>query len=102
VHAGADFLLMTAMPGTTLQNAGITEDERAGMQRELGGIIAALHEVTGSAFGYPQRGLVATWSAAFLGMVDDVLADAARFDVELPGRLRLCGSWCSTGWTCWT
>jgi aminoglycoside phosphotransferase (APT) family kinase protein len=84
VHAGEDFLLMTALPGTTLQNAGITGDERAGMQRELGGMIAALHEVTGSGFGYPQRGLVATWSAAFLGMVDDVLADAARFEVELP------------------
>jgi len=84
VHAGEDFLLMTALPGTTLQSAGLTADERVPLRRELGGMIAALHEVTGSGFGYPQRGLVTTWSAAFLGMMDDVLADAARFEVELP------------------
>ncbi|HET6292177.1 MAG TPA: aminoglycoside phosphotransferase family protein [Kribbella sp.] len=84
VHAGEDFLLMTALPGTTLQNAGVTGDERALLWRELGGMVAAFHEVTGSGFGYPQRGLVASWSTAFLGMMDDVLADAARFEVELP------------------
>jgi aminoglycoside phosphotransferase (APT) family kinase protein len=82
IHIGDDYLLMTALPGTTMQ--GVPDDERAVLQRELGGIVSTLHEVTGSAFGYPQKGLVATWSAAFLSMVDDVLADASRFVVQLP------------------
>jgi aminoglycoside phosphotransferase (APT) family kinase protein len=84
VHIGDDYLLMTALPGTTMQSAGITGAERGRLRRELGQIVASLHEVTGSGFGYPQKGLVASWSEAFLSMVNDVLADAARFVVELP------------------
>ncbi len=84
VHTGEDYLLMTALPGTTMQSAGIAGAERARLRRELGGIVASLHEVTGTGFGYPQKGLVATWSDAFLAMVDDVLADAERFAVTLP------------------
>jgi aminoglycoside phosphotransferase (APT) family kinase protein len=82
VHTGADYLLMTALPGTTMQ--GVSGPERATLRRELGGIVATLHEVTGPGFGYPQKGLVPTWSAAFLSMIDDVLADASRFAVKLP------------------
>ncbi|WP_433007751.1 phosphotransferase family protein [Kribbella sp. CA-294648] len=82
VHTGADYLLMTALPGTTMR--GVTGPERAGLRRELGAIVATLHEVTGPGFGYPQKGLVSTWSAAFLSMIDDVLGDADRFAVELP------------------
>lgn len=82
VYTGDDFLLMTALPGTTMQ--GVAGDERAALRRELGGIVSTLHEVTGPGFGYPQKGLVATWSEAFLSMIDDVLADAVRFAVDLP------------------
>lgn len=86
MYAGDDFLLMTALPGTTWlsQTKAITGDERARLRRELGGILASLHTVTGTGFGYPQKGLTETWSAAFLSMIDDVLGDAARFDVQLP------------------
>ena len=84
VHTGDDYLLMTALPGTTMQSAGIVGPARARLRRELGGIVASLHEVTGTGFGYPQKGLVATWSDAFLAMVDDVLADAERYAVVLP------------------
>jgi len=47
----------------------ITEDERAGCSVILGGIIAALHEVDGFLPSAIPAGTVATWSAAFLGMV---------------------------------
>ncbi|TCN35034.1 phosphotransferase family enzyme [Kribbella orskensis] len=80
VHEGEDYLLMTALPGTTLQSAGAG----AGVRGELGGIVASLHEVTGTGFGYPQKGLVQRWSEAFLSMVDDVLGDAERYAVRLP------------------
>jgi aminoglycoside phosphotransferase (APT) family kinase protein len=82
IHVGADHLLMSALPGTTMR--GVTGPERATLRRELGGIVASLHEVTGPGFGYPPKGLVPTWSGAFLSMIDDVLADAARFAIELP------------------
>ncbi|MFC9694133.1 phosphotransferase family protein [Kribbella sp. NPDC056951] len=85
VHSGTDFLLMTALPGVTLNSVS---GERAQYRRELGGIVSTLHEVTGTdGFGYPQRGLKDSWSKAFLGMFDDILADAVRYDVALPPKV---------------
>jgi hypothetical protein len=46
--------------------------------------VAALHEVTGPGFGYPQLGLHRSWTSAFFAMVDAVRGDAERFGVELP------------------
>lgn len=83
VHAGDDFLLMTALPGTTWFSQADQLD-RPPLRRELGRLVADLHKITGPEFGYPQKGLVSTWNTAFLAMMDDVLRDAARFGVELP------------------
>ncbi|WP_143465689.1 phosphotransferase family protein [Kribbella sp. ALI-6-A] len=83
VYADAELLLMTALPGTTLLQS--VPAERWSYRRELGAIVRSLHEVVGAdGFGYPQRGLLSTWATAFLRMLDDVLADAERFGVELP------------------
>jgi aminoglycoside phosphotransferase (APT) family kinase protein len=83
VYADAEVLLMTALPGTTMQ--GLAAAERTSYRRELGAIVRSLHEVVGAdGFGYPQRGLVSTWAVAFQRMLDDVLADAERYGVELP------------------
>ncbi|MFC0623554.1 phosphotransferase family protein [Kribbella deserti] len=84
VHAGEDFLLMTALPGTSWHSQTISGDDRTRLRKELGAIVAGLHEVTGSAFGYPQQGLTTSWSTAFLAMIDDLLADATAYDVPLP------------------
>ncbi|WP_198676185.1 phosphotransferase family protein [Kribbella monticola] len=83
VHAGDDFLLMTALPGTTWFS--LTESlDRPRLRRELGSLVAELHKITHTAFGYPQKGLADSWDKAFLAMIDDILHDAAHFDVELP------------------
>ncbi|GAA1545819.1 aminoglycoside phosphotransferase family protein [Kribbella lupini] len=83
VYADAEVLLMTALPGTTMR--GLTTAERTTYRRELGAIVRNLHEIVGAdGFGYPQRGLVSTWAVAFQRMLDDVLADAERYCVELP------------------
>ncbi|TDB78336.1 phosphotransferase family protein [Micromonospora sp. KC723] len=93
LHAGVDrtvaprdFLLMTECPGGDWRSRGGQLDaaDRARLRKELGTMVAALHEVTGDGFGYPQLGLEPSWSAAFLRMVDAVLADAERFAAPLP------------------
>jgi aminoglycoside phosphotransferase (APT) family kinase protein len=83
---GADFLLLTRCPGSTWHSTrdGLAPADAARLRADLGGLVAALHQVTGPAFGYPQLGLASTWSAAFLDMAERVLADAERFAVELP------------------
>ncbi|WP_410673093.1 phosphotransferase family protein [Amycolatopsis sp. cmx-4-68] len=80
VAAGPGFLLMTELPGVPWsQVAGDPP-----LRRELGGIVAGLHGVTGDGFGYPQDPLRPAWPAAFAAMVDAVLADAVRYGVHLP------------------
>ena len=87
--AGGGYLVMTECPGKPWQDLEPPLDsrEREGMRAELGRQVARLHTVTGTGFGYPSGALGPlrdSWAAAFLGMVDAVLADAARFAVALP------------------
>ncbi|MEU0878582.1 aminoglycoside phosphotransferase family protein [Lentzea sp. NPDC005914] len=78
----SDALLTTWLPGQPL--FGRTDVDRPLIRRQLGAAVAALHEVTGPGFGYPQLGLHSTWTSAFRAMVDAVRADARRFGVALP------------------
>jgi aminoglycoside phosphotransferase (APT) family kinase protein len=87
--AGGGHLVMTECPGKPWQDVEppLSTREREGMRAELGRQVARLHTVAGVGFGYPSGALGPlreSWSAAFLGMVDAVLADAARFAVALP------------------
>lgn len=83
---GSDLLLMTELPGTTWFDARerIGDADRARLRGELGGLVARLHRVTGEGFGYPQGEVRPSWRAAFLAMVDAVLADAGTYAVALP------------------
>ncbi|MFL1430116.1 MULTISPECIES: phosphotransferase family protein [unclassified Nocardiopsis] len=81
-------LLLTRLPGTPLEEvrAGLSPTGLAAVRRALGGALAPLHTLTGTAFGYPERpGLAAaTWPDAFTAMVGALLADADRTGVVLP------------------
>ena len=78
-------LVMSEVPGTSWDKAeGV---DRAALRHELGGHVAALHTVTGPAFGYPGEGpgpLTATWRAAFAAMTDAILAVAVDYEAPLP------------------
>ncbi|MEU4764340.1 aminoglycoside phosphotransferase family protein [Actinosynnema sp. NPDC023794] len=81
-----DFLLMTALRGEPWSAARprLTDAEHGALRRELGTIVRGLHTIRGDVFGYVQGPNAATWREAFTRMVGAVLADAARFGVELP------------------
>jgi len=80
-----DWMLTTLLPGTALSalSAGARD---AGVRRELGEALARVHTLEGPEFGYPGEGRrrASTWRAAYLGIVDDLLADAERLDWALP------------------
>lgn len=93
VHAGfsrtvvdSDFLLMSELPGDNWYALGgkLGAPEKTRLRGELGRIVAALHTITGTEFGYPQGKRASSWRAAFLAMLDAVLADSERFSVALP------------------
>jgi aminoglycoside phosphotransferase (APT) family kinase protein len=87
--AAGGYLVMTQCPGSpwpelTPPPSGA---ERAELRAELGRQVARVHTITGTGFGYPSLAvgpLRGSWRAAFLDMVNAVLADAARFAVTLP------------------
>jgi aminoglycoside phosphotransferase (APT) family kinase protein len=84
-----DYIFLARLPGTPLNTVGheMSGGELAGIRRELAGITARLHTVTGAAFGYPlrrSRSWQPAWRGAFGAMIDDLLADAVRLRSELP------------------
>lgn len=79
-------LLMTACPGDPWDGS-LTEAEQAFLRAELGRQVAALHRVSGTAFGYPSGALgplAPDWRTAFSGMLEAILDDARRFSARLP------------------
>lgn len=81
------YLVMSEIPGVSWDRAELPGADRARLRRELGGHVAALHTVTGPAFGYPGEGpgpLAATWREAFAAMAAAILADAAEHAAPLP------------------
>jgi aminoglycoside phosphotransferase (APT) family kinase protein len=78
-HDG-DLLVTTLLPGTAIEPGAAAE-----VRRQLGAAVAAVHAVTGDRFGYPgSRSHAGTWPDAFTAIIEDLLADAVDWDVELP------------------
>ncbi|MET9897065.1 aminoglycoside phosphotransferase family protein [Streptomyces sp. NPDC006446] len=78
-------LLMTHCPGEPWGD--LPDSERGPLRRELGRMVARLHDVTGPGFGYPSGALgplAPDWRTAFTGMYDAVLHDARRYRAWLP------------------
>jgi aminoglycoside phosphotransferase (APT) family kinase protein len=96
LHAGfdegiidGDYLLLCECPGEPWPTVTGRIDARAhaDLRNQLGRMVASLHTLTGTSFGYPTGAvapLSASWREAFLAMVGAVLADARRFAAELP------------------
>jgi aminoglycoside phosphotransferase (APT) family kinase protein len=86
---GRDYMFLEELAGESLAQAGprLSTEDRGAVRRELGAAIGRVHAVTGERYGYPlrdSRTWQSTWRDAFLTMVDDILADGARLDSELP------------------
>jgi aminoglycoside phosphotransferase (APT) family kinase protein len=91
LHVGDDpalldggWMVMTRLPGRPLPE--LTGQDDTAARRDLGAVLARLHAVTGDRYGYDGDGRATgpTWRAAFTAMVDDLLRDAATWDVALP------------------
>jgi aminoglycoside phosphotransferase (APT) family kinase protein len=89
IYDGGEFFLMTELPGQPWPSVAdrLSDGQRQRLRGDLGCLVAGLHTITGSAFGYPSHALgplAATWRAAFGAMLDAVLADAESFGATLP------------------
>jgi aminoglycoside phosphotransferase (APT) family kinase protein len=89
----SDFLLMTELPGANWYGlrSSLADSDRDRLRRDLGRLVASLHQITGPSFGYPQGETSPSWRTAFLDMLDALLADAARWETPLPRSLSQIG-----------
>ncbi len=83
-----DVLAMSRMPGERwdLAESTMTPEANDRAKRELGRVLARVHEEVGTEFGYPSSATLraATWPDAVERIVESVLADARRAGVPLP------------------
>lgn len=82
-----DWLVMTRLPGRSLAELAATAEavDDSPVRRDLGGALAAVHAITGAGFGYDGGRLAGpSWRAVFGALVDELLADAETWQVELP------------------
>ena len=82
----SDALVVSHLPGVPLVDAGFEPSDArvTAAEHGTGEVLAALHRLTGPAFGYPCGRQASSWTEAFTGMVDELLADAARWSVTVP------------------
>ncbi|MDQ0372396.1 phosphotransferase family protein [Cellulomonas humilata] len=82
----SDALVVSHLPGVPLVDAGFgpADPRTAAAERGTGEVLAALHRLTGPAFGYPCGRQASSWAESFTGMVDELLDDAARWSVPVP------------------
>ncbi len=86
----SDFLLMTELPGDNWysQAAQLEDDDKKRLRTELGRLVAALHDLDGPEFGYPNGRRSASWRLAFTGMLEDLIADTEHYGPPLPRSLK--------------
>ncbi|PZF99911.1 phosphotransferase family protein [Micromonospora endophytica] len=87
LHHGRDprlgeWLVTGRLPGRALPDLDDADDLA---RYDFGAAMATLHRITGDRFGYDAgRTGGATWSTAFAAIIEDLLADAADWDITLP------------------
>ncbi|MEV6693692.1 fructosamine kinase family protein [Micromonospora sp. NPDC051196] len=87
LHHGRDarlgeWLVTGRLPGRALPDLDGADE---GARYDFGAAMATLHRITGDRFGYDAgRTGDSTWSAAFTAIIEDLLADAADWQVTLP------------------
>ncbi|HEY2672602.1 MAG TPA: aminoglycoside phosphotransferase family protein [Rugosimonospora sp.] len=82
-----DWLFTGLLRGRSLPELSRAEPgiDTAGARADFGAAMADVHTVTGDRFGYDDnRTSAPTWRAAFTALIDDLIADAADWAVELP------------------
>lgn len=86
---GREWLLMSHLDGVPWQElrSGIKAEDHARLRADLARLIAQIHTVRGTRFGYLRQGTPATgvsWRSAFTSMLADVCQDAVRYRARLP------------------
>lgn len=74
----SDYFIMERMEGEQLNNADLTDDEKAWCTEEIARIIAKFHKVQNNEYGYLQNQLYENWYLALKNMTLNLINDTKR------------------------
>ena len=72
------YFIMEHLPGTPLNKAKLGAKDRAAVDAALAGMLAQMHAISGSRFGYEQCGLHDDWYQAITQIIMQTLDDCSR------------------------
>lgn len=85
---GAPWVVMERLPGVHRDKCSLPSAEK---HRRTAEMVAQIHNVPGTGYGYVQNGLHKTWAEAYISMVENLLADAGRMGKTSRRGQRLLG-----------
>ena len=72
---GAPWVVMERLPGVHRDKCPLSNAEK---HRRTAEMVAQIHNVPGTGYGYVQNGLYENWADAYISMIENLLADARR------------------------
>ncbi len=77
---GAPWVVMERLPGVHRDKCPLSNAEK---HRRTAEMVAQIHNVPGTGYGYVQNGLYENWADAYISMIENLLADARQYRAVL-------------------
>lgn len=83
------YFIMEKLEGTQMDKFQMTADEKTECSRKVAQMVAQLHKIQNTEFGYLQNGLHGNWYAALTSMLENLICDAERVGKKSPKGKKL-------------
>ena len=83
------YFIMEKLEGTQMDQFQMTADEKTECSRKVAQMVAQLHKIQNTEFGYLQNGLHGNWYAALTSMLENLICDAERVGKKSPKGKKL-------------
>lgn len=77
----SEYLVVTFLPGVTLRNATLSEEERARIDEELGMYFRKMHTLEGEGFGFLSDTLSPSWFEFLTRLTDEIAERSERWKI---------------------
>lgn len=83
------YFIMEKLEGTQMDQFQMTAEEKTECSRRVAQMVAQLHKIQNTEFGYLQNGLYGNWYDALTSMLENLICDAERVGKKSPKGRKL-------------
>ena len=83
------YFIMEKLAGTQMDQFQMTAEEKTECSRRVAQMVAQLHQIQNTEFGYLQNGLHGNWYAGLTSMLENLIYDAERVGKKSPKGRKL-------------